>query len=142
MIRRAFASDIPVLCRMADRFVDEAYGHGVDHAAFGAMIEHLMEDGCVFMAEKDGEPIGAAAMMRAPKWFNPAIVIAMELFWWVEPEHRNGTAGMRLLNAMEEWAAQNHLQPAMCVVGLKTDHIKHLYKRRGYREIEACFLKE
>ena len=63
-------------------------------AALSAVIEkHVL---LIAESEVDG-PVGFICGTLTPHFFNPKIAVLQELFWWVDPVHRSGRAGMMLL---------------------------------------------
>lgn len=94
----------------------------------------------VFVAEKDGELMGALGSIKAPDLHNGEI-IAIETFWFTAPEHRG--CGVKLLDAFEKWAADNgcaktamiHLADSM------PDRLEKFYLKRGYQLIEKHYTR-
>lgn len=72
-----------------------------------ALLAHLMETQFIAIADADGAPVGLIAGALAPHPFNPDLVIATELWWWVNPPDRGTRAGLMLLEAYDEWANAN-----------------------------------
>jgi len=109
MIRRATESDIDACVEMGRKFHAIAGVSEIQYSDESAQdtLMHLMNgDGCLFVAEKGSALIGMAAALKYPHYMNRAQSVAQELFWWVEPEHRGGMVAMRLLMALEQWAAE------------------------------------
>ena len=57
----------------------------------------------MFVAERAGEVIGGLGIAKYQLHFSDD-PMAMELFWWIAPEHRKGLDGVRLKNKAHEWA--------------------------------------
>jgi len=89
-----------------------------------------------------GDPrTGFIAGLHGEHWFNPEIKTFTELFWWVKPEYRGSSAGVRLLNAFIDYGEQ---RPGWIVFGLEHNSpIKdETLLKRGFRHQERSFLKE
>lgn len=85
-------------------------------------------------------PIGAIGMMSYPDP-NDGEPVAMEMFWFVQPESRG--AGLKLLDEFERWAANRGAKRITMVhlTQLAPEVLRKLYLRKGYREIEVHFVK-
>lgn len=53
---------------------------------------------------EDGEMAGFLLGMAVPLWFDTLEWAAVELAWWVQPEHRGGRYAMALVKDFEGWA--------------------------------------
>src|SRR3990167_9785607 len=106
MIRAAVKADIGVIIEMGRRFAGEMYaGHiEIDDVRTAAVLDDLLdrEDRLLLVHEADGHVDGMLGAFLFDHPFSGELV-AGELFWWVEPERRG--AGVKLLRAMEKWAA-------------------------------------
>lgn len=57
-----------------------------------------ISNGVILVAEENGVPIGCISGIYCPNMFNNALITLQEIFWYVLPTHRNGRAGLCLLN--------------------------------------------
>lgn len=68
--------------------------------------------------------------------------IAVELGWWIEPNHRHTRASALIYQAYEDWAKR---VGADCVQGAYLPGVSpaldEFYKKRGYLQVESSFLK-
>jgi GNAT superfamily N-acetyltransferase len=147
MIRPADERDIPALLRMGHYFFDEAGWGDVasyDPASMAETMRGLIArpDGIFLVAEIDGQLVGMAAALLHPHYFNSSILTGVELFWWVSHEHRKGV-GAELLEALEGGArAAGAISFTMIsVVGLRSDALDRVYRRRGYRPAERTYIR-
>lgn len=70
-----------------------------------------------------------------PVWF------AQERLWWIDPEHRGGSAAARMLDAYERWAFEQQGCHFVGMAGMGDDpSVARLYERRGYVRAETNFL--
>lgn len=137
MIRLATEADVPRLLGMGRRFADKAklIEHvGYDPVDMEYTFRHMIADvNCFLMI---GET-GAIGGMKARHPFNNSHWIAQELFWWSE-----GREGLRLLGALEDWAAEHcHSLRMITLKAVSPERMGVLYERRGYRLIEHGYLK-
>lgn len=72
--------------------------------------------------------------------FGP-VWMAQERVWWIDPAHRGGTAAVRMLDTLEDWARDVGCD-FVGMAGMGGDPaVAILYERRGYRRAETHFLK-
>lgn len=94
----------------------------------------LAEDGVMLVAEAGGQVVGMLVGILAERWFGPDRY-ATDLTVYVRPEHRGGTAFVRLVAAFEAWAREQGVDEVD--IGISTDiHAErtvHAYERLGYR---------
>src|SRR5580698_1547835 len=96
-VRLATAEDIPRLVAMGRRFRSETsyskyLGENPERMAeLGAIL--LAKDGLLVL-ERDGEAVGMLGFILHSHFISGELV-AGEVFWWVEPEHRGD--GLKLL---------------------------------------------
>lgn len=57
----------------------------------------MIREHVVLVAEKDTQRMGVIAGILVPHFMNPKIRVLAEMFWWVQPEHRQTRAGLLLL---------------------------------------------
>lgn len=67
------------------------------------LLAHIFAgQGVVFIAEREEQPVGMLIAIKNANIWDPDLVVMNELCYWVEPEHRGGTSGYRLLAAYKE----------------------------------------
>ncbi len=100
------------------------------------------ESGVIFIAEDDGEIIGAIAGMAYPEPYSDELVV-QEFFWFVRPGHR-GSAGLRLYEALEYWARQKEAKALRMVhlMDSMPEKLSRIYKRLGYEQVETLYSKD
>lgn len=145
MIRHAAHDDINACVEMGRAFFDEsgfAAETAFDPATTAQTVTHLINSpqGVLLIAETD-QIIGIAGALAYPHYFNADSLTAQELFWWVRPESRGGSAGVRLLQAMEAWAKGVGCT-TMTMICLPIDSpAERVYQRVGYRASERSYIK-
>jgi GNAT superfamily N-acetyltransferase len=142
MIRPATVTDVPRIVEMVGHFIGSTpYGRVLQFmpSAVAELAEMILEHGIILLAERDGEVVG---MLGALPMVDPVSRQPMvdELVWWVEPAHRSGMTGPRLLRALEEWARQKRLSLCKMVAPVGTN-VGEFYVRSGYTPIETSYLK-
>lgn len=147
VVRRATVDDIRGVVMLGRKFADESgypsRGIHINPHKLHESLELAIGDDshAVFVADRDGVLVGASAAIRFSMYFSDAPV-AMEMFWWVDPEVRGGTAAIRLIKSMEDWAAE-----AGCITFSMVDlpgiigPASSIYERRGYQLVERTWIK-
>lgn len=140
-IREAVAADLMMVVSMAARFIEESeYADKIASSApdVEAFALRLMEgeDAALFVAERDGAIIGMIGLWVFRHPFSGERV-ASELAWWVEPEHRQSSAGRRLLSAAEAWASGRGAVSLHMIA--PNAHVEQFYQRVGYSKVEVTY---
>lgn len=144
-VRGATTTDIPALLPMLEAFsktlkTSKPLFPTEEHAR--AVLEDMIAHHVVLVAESDdGRPIGTIAGLQVPHPFNPEIRLLAEAWWWVAPEGRGTSAGLRLLEefteigrTMADWVTMNleHDSPVR----------EETLVKRGFRPFERAYLME
>lgn len=98
--------------------------------------------GAMWVIRGDYKIVGALGAILHPD-INDDQLVAQEAFWFVAPEHRGGTTGIRLLNEFELWAVM-HAAKRILTAHLHTsmpDKVAKIFERRGYQAAETCYIK-
>lgn len=138
MIRVAKEADLGIVFNMAKKFIaTSAYADKCDDKTLMDLIVGTIKypDGIVLLHGKKGMIAGRLA----PYAFAP-LLIAAELGWWVEPEHRKSKVGKELLEAFEYWAKQKNCK--MVTMVSLDDEVGKIYERKGYHLAERVYMKE
>lgn len=103
------------------------------------MMEHKM----LLMAEVDGKAAGAVGALPCPLYGNLSVMIASELFWWVEMEHRDSGIGKLMLSGIERAAKARgiHTFSMMALESVEPEKAAAIYQRLGYEPTERAFSK-
>lgn len=147
-VRPACPDDLPAIVEMGKSL----HAARQTHAPFCAhtlaeLVAEIAQDdtlGCVLVAECDHDIIGMAAACRVLTWYNRAVPIAQELFWWVAPRARGSLAAKRLMQGMEMWAQRTGCTRfVMTVIPDATcARVKRWHARRGYKPLDVLIHKE
>jgi GNAT superfamily N-acetyltransferase len=143
--RAADEADIPRIVEMGRQFWMQL-GTGIDYdpesAAKWAAYMHAY--GVLVVATDGGEIVGAAGGLVAPVFCNEAYTTGQELFWWVEPAHRNAGVGMALLNELEAGAKARGVTrwDMVLMENIEPHKAEAMYLRAGYTQTQRVFTKE
>lgn len=158
-LREATPADKPRLIEMAVRFLLESrYGELFDEqatpATIATLIDQVLQLGVIIVAEVLEAPGPAEIINGVPSRWKLvgmlAIVVvphpltgrtyADEIAWWVEPAHRGGLVGPKMLRSAEQWATTKGAN--MCkMVAPAGSTVGAFYERMGYQAVETAFIK-
>lgn len=144
MIRDAKPADVGRILELGERFFNEAGWPRV--ATWDAMsvvdtLEKLATEGVLLVAEDGGRVVGIAGAPVGPAYFNSAVRMSQELFWYVDKDVRG--VGMPMLDALEAGcvAKGSHVHIQGAVSGLRSEALDRVYRARGYTPAERYFIK-
>lgn len=148
MIRPATLADVASCVDVGERFHAQsgfADFAPFDEETFAKTLTLLVTGhlpGGMFVVERDQQIVGIAAFVLFPSYFNGAALAAQELFWFVEPEHRDG-AGADLLMKMElaAQAAGASIFIMAALSTIKSEAMARVFRRRGYRALESTYIR-
>ena len=141
--------DIPKILELGERMHKESPFFGqyeFDRDEVTNYIAHSLNNPQYefnLVAEKDGEIIGGmlgtVSKLTFCKHYMPN-----ELIVYVEPEHRKGTVGIKLIKAFEKWAYEKGFTSTSIgfSTGINTDRTIGLYERLGYNIMSYKLVKE
>lgn len=134
MIRRATLDDTETAVAFAKEFHAESVHSWipVDDEALAAWMAGLIGGGAVFLSEH-----GIIGGVILPLYFNPAVKIAAEMFWWAPQE------GRALREAYEEWARSEGavISQFSGQRNERSETVEKLFRRAGYVPVETGFMK-
>lgn len=140
MIRKALASDIPRIVEMTIRFHQEsAYSQhiGFNPQQIAALTTKVVFDGICLVSEHEGEVFGVIGLLILPHFVSGEMV-ANEVAWWVEPEHRGD--GVRLVREAEKLARAAGAKRIQMIA--PTEQVGLVYQRLGYGYVETAWDKQ
>ena len=133
MIRNAEKSDLKACLNMGLDFCEMA-GFKPDYKKIENTISELINNGGLIVY---GSPaVGMIGGIIYEHYFNREVV-AQELFWWVSPKARGG-AGIKLLQAFEDWARENKADKVL-MISLDVNDVSGIYLKRGYTALEQTY---
>lgn len=143
MIRDAKPDDVGRILELGERFFNEAGWPRVaswDRESVIDTLEKLATEGVLLVAEDEGRVVGIAGAPVGPAYFNSAIRMSQELFWYVD---KGARAGLPMLDALEAGCAAkgSHVHIQGAVSGLREGALDRVYRARGYTPAERYFIK-
>lgn len=106
LVREANKFDIPALLDMLRAYriaTPLDFLRDVDDAEYitKLLIELMSGRGLILIAE-EAEPIGMLMAIISPSQWELSKYLMTEMAYWVQPKHRGGTAGYRLIKAYQK----------------------------------------
>lgn len=134
MIRKATIEDVGRVVQLLTEFHAESpYAWApFDPEGTAAFVANMVERGVVFLSED-----GVIGGCLYPLYFNPAVVLAAELFWFARVD------GRKLREALEDWARDQGCAGVTCsgLANTREPTIRKLFARAGYDSTEVAFVK-
>ena len=146
-IRAATYADIPAIVDLGRAFFaasDMGALASFCDESLGVSLHRMIDaDAAILLvAEVAGNVVGMAGAMIFPAYWNAAIKIGQETFWWVQPPHR-GAVGPMLMAGLESEAKARGARSFLMVSleALRPAAVARLYERSGYLPLEHSFWK-
>jgi len=149
MIRLAEHKDTKIILDLLVDFLQntsyqQASAASTDREHLCKLIWLCQQQGYIWLAFKNQQPVGLLMSVRNPNMWNPKIIELKELVWYVVAEHRNSTLGGRLFAEFCQQAEQLKQQGLIDVYF--TTHMTTTapinLERRGFRLTETTYIKE
>ena len=149
MIRHATLQDFDRIMEMMINFANSSpYGaqHNPDYndEYVRRLLCEFIKQGVILVGTVKGEIQGMLIAGITPDVWLPHIKIMKEVAWWVEPEHRMGTLGYKLLKKYidsGEKLVENSIIDAFTLTNMEISPDFNLEKR-GWREVETNYIYE
>lgn len=147
MIRRLQPWEIEDVAPIAKAFCESSgLGHPFDEDVLLDILHRYSAQGRLYAGAviKADKVVGALVGILSPH-FMSRDVVAQELFWYVLPEHRSGSDGIRLLKDFKMWAkAQKASLFVMATFHQEgaNETLSKLYESQGLKPIETHYLEE
>jgi GNAT superfamily N-acetyltransferase len=143
-IRPATSLDRADLVRMGLQFIDETSYRGLltpNPDVQGAVVDVLLEQGGVWAVETEmGAIVGMLGIALSPLPISGELA-GIEMFWWLDPDWRRGTLGVRLLDRGERWARAQGAIWLQMIQPIGNERLGEFYRRRGYIALETTHQK-
>lgn len=107
------------------------------------MVQLGHDTGILSVVEIAGEVVGFACGIKGGLLGNRAIMSGTELAWWVNPEHRNGRNGIRLLQHIEKLAKLAGIKywNMVFMESSMPATVEQIYIRMGYFRNEVVYTR-
>jgi N-acetylglutamate synthase-like GNAT family acetyltransferase len=143
VIRQVEGRDLPWIVEQVKEFLLFMGGTiPFNEAYVKSFSNKIASEGCSFVAEKDGQLVGVIAGTIQPHYLNPDVLTMNELMWWVVPEHRYSSAGLRLLKALDQCAEDCGVNLSVMSVAAQSKLTGKTLARMGYVPQELSLIKK
>ncbi|MAK37096.1 MAG: GNAT family N-acetyltransferase [Flavobacteriaceae bacterium] len=145
-IRVGDRDDIPSMIKLGKQLHEESPRFmGMDYSEdkLFDLGKVVAEQGGLFIAEHEGKIVGMLVGLVSEHFFGHDLM-ASDLTFYIDKEHRGGTLGVRLMRQFEAWA--KCMGARVISLGISTEidakRTGELYLRMGYRVTGEMFVKE
>jgi len=139
-VKLANRDDLPELLRMGQEFTT-ALERSFDQDSATETLENLMDDDNGFLIITEGGMLGGVVY---PSFLDKSVLIAQELFWWVDESVRGNGAGDAMLALFEAWGHRKDAKQVIMVAmhKLAPEKVGKLYQNKGYGPFEYSYVKD
>lgn len=139
-LRIAGLYDIDLVANMAIKFAKETeYKNYLNEDKVRAFCQDFVLSDNAQKIVLLYEDVGLIAGAVTPCMFGD-LLVATEVAWWVEPEHRKSNIGRELLDAFEFWGQRVGCK--LITLSSLDESVGKYYEKRGYRLQEHAYVKE
>lgn len=148
MVRPACFLDIPAILNLGNRYIEEEVKVVCHHSATWDaeraahfLCQSLYGNNFLWMAIRDGKPIGflwATTHEMAP--WNP-VVVASDLLFYIEPEYRGTVTALMLVKEYRTWASDLGCAEARLSLasGINEERVGRAYDILGFKPFGTVF---
>lgn len=94
-----------------------------------------------FVAEIDGDVVGFIVCQYMEPPFS-SDKVSTDIAWFVNKDHRNTSAGFRLMKAYEDWAVGHGIKFIGMAYLERVSDLSKYYEKKGYVKAETHYMKE
>jgi RimJ/RimL family protein N-acetyltransferase len=106
-------------------------------------VAKLMDTGVVLVAENEaGDLMGTIGGTISFHLFDPDRLVLAELWWWVAPEYRGSSAGLRLIQAFRERGLQDVDLVTMSTLETTHPGVGEHLERMGFQRREQAYIMD
>jgi len=147
MIRPAQFEDLQALIPLTKAEFDECLGGSGfewrEEEIKDSLIEFSMTDDHVLLVARVGEKVvGYLGGVITPWMHNKRQMLAIETGWYVIPEYRGRTVGIRLWRAWEKWVVLHNASLIYCASPQANPTVGFMLVKMGYIPLETYYVKE
>lgn len=137
-VRVATISDHEIVYKFSYKFIETTPYKDLfnDVTLYDLTLETIQDPNSVVLLYEDK---GMIAGRVVPFLFGPQLVAA-EIGWWVEPEHRKSGTGKVLIKAFEDWAEDQGCE--IVIMASLSEELEKFYEKTGYKIVERMYMKE
>lgn len=143
IIRKATHDDVFDLLVLARGFSREAPTmHKWNKDKTETMLKACIDNDLttILVMESEDEVVGGIVGVVQPLFMSHTVV-ASELAWFVDPDHR-GKGALKLVKAFEGWAKEKGAEYITMADIRGISDLSNMYKRMGYELTEAAYSKK
>lgn len=114
-----------------------------DETRARATLVGLATGGLLLVAEQAGRIVGSlGAFVGQDHWCSP-VKMAVELWWWVDPESRGSGAGREMAKTLNAWAKDSGAAFLTMTATDATDGaaVGEMYRRQGFERVETAWTR-
>ena len=144
-VRNATQDDIPRIVEMARTFYADSGYTAIAEASIPSLAGLAiitMESGVMLVAEADGAVVGMACLFVEPFTFNPSVMVASEIAWWVDPAHRGSLLAKEMLSVIDDRCKALGVNVIrMATLANSPPQAAALYERLGYTKADSYYMR-
>lgn len=118
---------------------DPVYRRILETAIREREANHEEQYALVLVAEKGAQLVGFLAVFVLEEAYSTRLYVD-ETGWWVEPEHRNGTVGPKMLRSLLYWAQQKRELRFVRMIAPKGSRLAKYYEKLGFMEVDTTYV--
>lgn len=142
-VREATVEDHARIVEMAICFLGESY-YGrlfpADPNRLAILLQLCVATGVIYVAEVEEGIVGMIALVALTDPIG-GVDYADEIAWWVDPAHRAGMVGPRLLMQAQAWVRFRRLAFLKMVAPADRPDVGDFYRRIGFEAVETAYIK-
>ena len=143
-IRKATKEDILDIVLLTKQFLKEFKPPiKLDSTHFIKNLETTVEDPSYFfyVSEQESEVVGYLSGAKSYSMFSSQ-PMAIEIGWFLQPEYRGSSDGLKLLSEFIKWAKEQGCEVISMGDLAKVQDLSPLYNRKGFELYERTYIKE
>lgn len=106
------------------------------------IFRELLKNGIVLVVEKEGNVVGALGATVGGHPYNPTLLSAFEVFWWVEEKHRDSRAGILLFNEYIRFSKERECKMVHISKLEHSPFKEEFLVKKGFSLVEKAYLME
>lgn len=143
MIRLAREDDFDqVLDLCAAFWLETCYDEKFDRDHTLNLVKMAYDHGLLAVLDLDGV-VGFTAAVKSPLMGSPDAFMGTELAWWINPEHRKGRNGLKLMKFIEDLAFNAGVKywNMVSMQSSSPETANKIYEKMGYTLNEMVYTK-
>lgn len=146
-IRQAVKEDLLDVTYMVKRFVKESQNTHLgwnQDKVYSSLCEMVgRDDFLILLLEHEDDIVGMFIAFAVPCMFSDKLQ-AVELAWYVLPDHRASRKSLKMIDMYEDWAKERNvaLLNMINLDVINPEKAARFYERKGYKLAENTFTKE